>query len=144
MDKNPLIGKIVTAVWLADDKKAIRFDVGGEHIIAKADGDCCSSTWIESFDNPDALVGAEVVSAEDVGGIKPAKDDGDGSVVAFYGFKIATTKGVCVLDYRNESNGYYGGNLAWPGDYFYGGVYGQNESKEDWRLLVSVDSAGKP
>lgn len=38
---NPLIGKKVVAVYLAEDKKAIKFDVeDGEPIIAKTDGDC--------------------------------------------------------------------------------------------------------
>ena len=36
---NPLIGKKVVAVHLAEDKKAIKFDVeGGEPIVARADG----------------------------------------------------------------------------------------------------------
>jgi len=52
--------------------------------------------------------------------------------LALYGLKLTTDKGDLVLDYRNESNGYYGGSLSWPGEYHYGGVYGQNESKEDW------------
>jgi hypothetical protein len=37
-----------------------------------------------------------------------------------------------VIDYRNESNGYYGGELCWPDDHFYGGVHGQNVSTEQW------------
>lgn len=42
-----------------------------------------------------------------------------------------------VIDYRNESNGYYSGNLSWgDGDYFYGGVYGQNVSKQDWQKIA--------
>ncbi len=66
--KHPLVGERVLRVWLADDRKAIRFD------------------------------------------------------------------GACVIDYRNESNGYYGGDLVWPGKahHFYGGVYGQNVSTERW------------
>jgi len=31
--------------------------------------------------------------------------------VAYYGLRITTTKGRAVLDYRNTSNGYYGGGL---------------------------------
>ena len=53
--------------------------------------------------------------------------------------KIATEKGSCLLDYRNESNGYYGGILEWPPEkasYFYGGVYGQNVSNEVWRQIA--------
>ena len=53
--------------------------------------------------------------------------------VQYYGAKITTNKGDMVIDYRNDSNGYYGGEIVWPGEGFYGGVYGQNESNMDWR-----------
>lgn len=37
---NPLLGKVVTAVFLAKDRGAIRFDLeDGKSIIARADGD---------------------------------------------------------------------------------------------------------
>lgn len=133
-----LIGKTIVAVYLATDKKAMRFDVeGADPIIARVDGDCCSSTWIESIDAPDALLGT-VHLAEDIPmPHRAAADDSDGEVIAYYGFRIATERGACVIDYRNESNGYYGGNLSWPGDgYYYGGVYGQNISTEEWRQIA--------
>lgn len=140
MKTHILVGKTITAVHLADDKKAIRFDVdGGEPIVAKTDGDCCSSTWIENVENPGAIIGSPVLSADDIAMPSRELKRDDYEVVAFYGFKIATAKGECVIDYRNESNGYYGGNLAWPdGDYFYGGVYGQNISKEEWRQIAPL------
>ena len=134
---NPLIGKKVVAVHLAEDKKAIKFDVeGGEPIVARADGDCCSQSWIEYVETPENLLGT-VVAVEDVD--MPDKGSPDEyEVIAYYGCKIATEKGSCLLDYRNESNGYYGGNLSWLGkaSYFYGGVYGQNVSKEEWKQIA--------
>lgn len=133
--ENPLIGKTVVAVHLADDKKAIKFEVeGGDSIIARADGDCCSSTWIESLDAPQALIG-RVIAVEYLDMPQLPQTD-EFEVVAYYGLKITTEKGSCVLDYRNESNGYYGGNLAWPEEYFYGGVYGQNVSTEQWEKIA--------
>jgi hypothetical protein len=58
----------------------------------------------------------------------------DPDVLSYYGCKITTTNGIAVIDYRNDSNGYYGGNLVWPGERgFYGGVYGQNISKQVWQ-----------
>ncbi len=136
-----LIDKRIVKVWLADDQQAIKFDVeGGEPIIARADGDCCSHSWIESLDAPDALLGV-VQSVEDLpmpdlgnGKEQTYTKESDGESIAYYGCKITTERGACVIDYRNESNGYYGGSLSWPSDgYFYGGVYGQNVSKENWR-----------
>ncbi len=143
MEKNPLIGKVITAVWLADDKKAIKFDVDdSEPVIARADGDCCSSSWIENVEAPEVLVGSSVVSVEslDLSGANERNDE-YGDLVQHYGLRIRTALGACTLDYRNESNGYYGGSLSWPGDDFYGGVHGQNVSNDDWRRLAPATSA---
>lgn len=138
MRENPLVGKKVVAVHLAEDKKAIKFDVEGDKpIIARADGDCCSNSWIETVETPEHLLGTvtavEDVDMPDLG----SRDEYD--VIAYYGCKIHTEKGSCLLDYRNESNGYYGGSLEWPSEkanYFYGGVYGQNVSNEDWKKIA--------
>lgn len=132
--KNPLIGKRVTAVYIADDKEALKFDIeGAEPVIARVDADCCSQTWVETVETPEHLLGT-VTAVEDV----PMPDLGspdEFDVIAYYGCKIHTEKGSCLIDYRNSSNGYYGGSLCWPGEYFYGGVYGQ--------AISSVFSGGK-
>lgn len=138
---NALIGKTITVVYLAKDKMALRFDVeGGDPIIARADADCCSLTWIESLDTPELLIGGVVTAVEDLK-MPDLGSPGDYEVIAYYGCKVSTTKGACVIDYRNESNGYYGGNIVWPGgeyDTFYGGVYGQNVSSNEWTLLAGA------
>lgn len=124
-----LIGKTLTKVEVAADKLAIRFTVDGEEVIAKCDADCCSSTWIESVEMPAGGLPAKILEAGDLE--LPSRENEDG-LLQFYGLKLTTDKGDLVLDYRNESNGYYGGNLSWPGEYHYGGVYGQNNSTEEW------------
>jgi hypothetical protein len=129
--KNPLLGKTIKEVWLASDKMAIKF-VCDESIIAKVDADCCSHTWIESLDDPEALLG----TVREVEDLTLKVEEVDYETIQFYGLKITTEKGRCVIDYRNESNGYYGGNISWPGDHFYGGVYGQNVSTEEWKQVA--------
>ena len=131
-----LIGKRIVAAFIADDKKALKFDVAdGDPVVVKADGDCCSSTWIEGVDMPGVLLGT-VSAVEDLE-MPDLGSPGEYEKIAYYGCKITTEKGSCVIDYRNESNGYYGGNLSWPDDkYFYGGVFGQNVSTEDWKPLT--------
>lgn len=121
-----LVGKTLIKVELAEDRKAIRFTVADGAIVAKCDGDCCSDTWIESVDMPAGGLPALVLAAADLD--LPQHSD----ELALYGLKLTTDKGDLVLDYRNESNGYYGGNLSWPGEYHYGGVYGQNNSSAEW------------
>lgn len=132
-----LVGKTLSSVEVAADKKAIRFTVDGEQIVAKCDGDCCSSTWIESVDMPAGGLPARILAVEDLNMPEQPQAD-EYEVVAYYGLKLTTDKGDLVLDYRNESNGYYGGNLSWPDEYHYGGVYGQNNSKEEWQPVTET------
>jgi hypothetical protein len=131
--QNILVGKDILSVWLARDNQAIKFVCsGGAEIFARTDGDCCSQSWIEGIDDPSVLRGT-VISAEDVDMPELDYDHEEHECLRFYGFRIRTTRGVCTIDYRNSSNGYYGGSLEWPDDeYFYGGVHGQNVSKEEW------------
>lgn len=87
-DRNPLLGKTITAVYLAADKGALRFDVsGGEPVIARAYGDCCSHTWIEHVELPETVIGSPVLGAEDI----PMPDLGspdEYECLQYYGFKI--------------------------------------------------------
>lgn len=138
---HPLIGKTITAVHLAADNQALRFDVeGAEPIVARTEDDCCSYTWVESLDNVDALIGGTVAAVEDIDMPELGYDHEEYDVLAFYGCRITTDKGHCTIDYRNDSNGYYGGSLIWSGSYHYGGVFNQNVSKEEWRQLKPEDS----
>ncbi len=67
----------------------------------------------------------------------PDLTPGDGGETKYYGCKITTDKGHIIIDYRNESNGYYGGDIVWPDDRsFYGGVFGQNVSDEKWKDIA--------
>lgn len=126
-----LIGKTLQDVKIADDKKAILFVCDDGNHITKADGDCCSYTWIEHVELPALGFPCKVLS---VGALDLPEDGGDDDkVIKFYGLKLITDKGELVLDYRNSSNGHYGGNLCWPDDgCFDGGVFGQNVSSENW------------
>lgn len=86
-----------------------------EPLTLYAMGDCCSQSWIESIDAPTVLIG-EVISVEDIemphlGHIATAKHP-DVEYVQYYGLKIITEKGHCIIDYRNDSNGWYGGDLV--------------------------------
>lgn len=140
-EKNQLIGKTIKQVLLTEDRGAIKFVLAdGDEVVAMCDGDCCSHTWIEDVLNLDAALGAEVVSVEDIDlpaeFQQPTKTDHYEEEMAYYGLAINTTKGRCTIAYRNSSNGYYGGNLSWPGEHYYGGVYGQNRAEEQWKDVV--------
>lgn len=134
MKTNPIVGKTITALEIAEDKEALRFVLADGECIVRCDADCCSHTWIEHIELPALGFPAIVIAVDDLDLDRAPDDDGDYTVVKFYGCKVTTDRGEIVIDYRNSSNGYYGGSLSWPDDeYFYGGVYGQNVSKEEWR-----------
>lgn len=139
--ENLLIGKNIVSMKIAADNEAILFVTdGGESLVAKVDADCCSHTWVESIELPAKGFPFTVEDVQDLDmGKEPLSDDSF-ECLQFYGAKIITSSGDMVIDYRNESNGYYGGSICWPGDgYFYGGVYSQNVSDEEW---VEIRDAG--
>lgn len=138
--ENPLVGRTLVGVKLAKDRQAIKFLLSeGEPVIAKCDADCCSYTWVENIELPS--LPAMVRSVEDIEMPETTPPQGVNGPehpeeVAFYGCRITTSTGHLIIDYRNDSNGYYGGDLKWPGEYYYGGVYGQNVSNNDWEDVI--------
>lgn len=131
-----LVGHTISGIKIADDRMAILFITDRGDVIARTDGDCCSHSWIEHIENT-AIFPAEVVDVEDIAMDHSADPDND--ELSYYGLKITTATGHIVIDYRNESNGYYGGNITFPGEYFYGGVYDQNKSDERWIEIGGCD-----
>lgn len=113
--RKSFIGRTITGYVLAEDNESITFQfAAGDAITLVAYGDCCSHTWIESIDLPSNLLGTvqevEEIDMPDLGNIPTTKEDFVDQV-AYYGLKITTNKGSAVIDYRNNSNGYYGGSL---------------------------------
>lgn len=138
MNNNPLIGKTITGMKIAADRQAILFETTDGEMIVDVDADCCSYTWVEGIELPALGFPALVLSVDDLDmpqDDKPSNFHQDPDSLQFYGCKITTNRGEIVIDYRNDSNGYYGGSLAWPGEYHYGGVFGQNNSKHEWQPI---------
>lgn len=133
--KHILEGRTILNIQIASDKLALRFETDKGDVVAKVDGDCCSHTWIEEVEVL-ATLPCSVAAVEDLSLRKSECVDYD--TIQFYGCKITTDKGDITIDYRNSSNGYYGGDLWWPKEdpeaynHYYGGVYDQNVSTEQW------------
>lgn len=125
-----LVGKELDGFRISEDREQIIFTIRhpkpyagpqgqyhchSEPVVLQVYGDCCSYSWIESVDNPNALFG-KVLSVEDIE-MPEAKTwehrkEKECECVSFYGLKIVTERGHCVIDYRNDSNGYYGGWIS--------------------------------
>lgn len=131
---NLLLNKKIVKMQIASDKEALLFVTdNGDELVVRVDADCCSYTWIESVELPALGFPFTVIACDDLDMNKEPLENEEYECLQFYGAKITTDKGDLVIDYRNSSNGYYGGSIVWPGkNYFYGGAYGQNVSDEKW------------
>lgn len=82
-------------------------------------GDCCSTSWFESINNMDNLLDEYIIGIEE----KPertaessGKSPHEDNCIVVYGYTFKTRKGYCDIEFRNESNGYYGGRCNYlPG-----------------------------
>lgn len=138
---NALLGTTIQEMKIAQDKQSLLFVTADGPLVAKVDGDCCSHSWIEHVELPVNGFPATVKAAEDIP--MPDLGNGDAECRQYYGYKLTTDKGDIIIDYRNDSNGYYGGSIWFPDtdpsayNSYYGGVYGQNVSKEDWQDIAA-------
>lgn len=107
-----LLGKRITGVEIdTAAQEYLRFHTDDkEVVIYEAMGDCCSSSWVYSVSDPQVLLGEVVQAIEDVE--MPDETEEDGEYIKYYGVALRTNKGICRIEYRNSSNGYYGGSLS--------------------------------
>lgn len=77
------------------------------------EGDCCSTSFVESIDVSTGIVGAKIVGVEEATLESPpiGTDLSKYEHLECYNLRIITTLGDVVVDFRNDSNGYYGGNV---------------------------------
>jgi hypothetical protein len=68
-------------------------------------------SWIEHLEAPDSVAGREIVEVTDE--VMSREDDGDYECLQSYQTKFRLDNGETItLEYRNESNGYYGGYVV--------------------------------
>ena len=112
MDPSPLAGQSLASVEVSEDKERLVFTLAdGRTMTYTAEGDCCSQSWIEHLTVPPDIAGAEVTGwrQQDMG-----QTEQDYETIKVYQTSFATPKGEIIVEYRNSSNGYYGGWLSGP------------------------------
>lgn len=117
MDKaaDAMAGRELARVVVDPDKMSIGFefkDGGCQGFVVS--GDCCSRSWIEHIEFPledgcAGLVVTEIVQVH-MGNIE--HDGTKFDCLQAYETRFRTAKGDIVLEYRNDSNGYYGGDIS--------------------------------
>jgi hypothetical protein len=108
-DEKKLIGLTITSFNLTPSGKTVTLHTTKGDVTLECGADCCSESWIEHLSIP--KLPATILSIED-------KDfgrcDSDGTRQEYdqkYSTILKTDQGDFEIEYRNSSNGYYGGWL---------------------------------
>ena len=109
-----LVGKHVLGVQMNTGKDVVRFITTTGVLDYECYGDCCSESWVNHVNDIGNLIDATVTLVEEFDfhsmlGIEPEPTRQDSDEVLFH--KVHTNKGTCLIEFRNSSNGYYGGNF---------------------------------
>lgn len=107
-DEKLLVGTTLLGVEWDDDEISFITDKG--RLRAYVYGDCCSSTWVESVEHPVRGYPAKVLEVRETELPWP-EPNREYDVLSSYGLRVVTENGDLDIDYRNDSNGYYGGSL---------------------------------
>jgi hypothetical protein len=110
-----LVDKTIKEVRMELTNTCIQFETDQGVFSYITEGDCCSESWINHISGLQALIGQKVLKTEqiDMPEIHEGQEgfSGKQEVEKVYSFKMFTSQGVCELEMRNASNGYYGGSL---------------------------------
>lgn len=122
MDLEELIGKSIVSVFVSSDKKLIKFECADGDICYEAYGDCCSESFIELVLRPNVY--GEYMLVKSVEEVEmPSIIVSEYSEHKLYGIKIHVQdeprdRGHEIfIEFRNTSNGYYGGDLRLTKDF---------------------------
>jgi len=112
-----MLNRTLKSVVLSPDKETVEFTMLANDVFKfRVEGDCCSHSWIEHLTVPDDIDGAVLLSVEEGNNISWDAHKCDGSCphdhLQVYNTHFKTTRGDVVLEYRNDSNGYYGGYIV--------------------------------
>jgi hypothetical protein len=106
----------INSIYLSSLKDFVVFETNRFFIAFSTMADCCSESWINHISGLECLSNTIVIKTEAVTQMKKLEKGDEGfsgkqEVDEIYSFKIFTPDGVCELEMRNASNGYYGGWL---------------------------------
>lgn len=104
-----VFGKVIKSVYMDEDSQYLvlisDFD---DYLVYKAEGDCCSSSWFESINNIESLINQKVIGIEE--NPESIREDEQDDCLRVYGYTLKTSQGYVDVEFRNSSNGYYGGS----------------------------------
>lgn len=124
-DFSCLEGTFIKEIWYHEDHDLLAFVTPEETFYYVCEGDCCSTSYVEHWDGIAAfmpkdgqlakIIAVESISMDEVQAkINEEDKENEDTIyhdncISVYGLKFITTFGQSTLEYRNQSNGYYGG-----------------------------------
>ncbi len=111
-----LIGKKVLKIEIDKEKQHyLKFTTDSGEFLYFAEGDCCSESWFYGMNGVESLIGQVVKTVEqaDLGVV--LNYIGRQEETEAYCIKITSTGGHTDIEFRNSSNGYYGGSVVYLG-----------------------------
>lgn len=115
-----LVGRTINAIQIDDaEQHYLAFGTDSGRIIYVAEGDCCSESWFYHILGVDNLLGQTVLETESCYLGEPEDGFSRQESDKLYSIKLRTARGYADIEFRNSSNGYYGGYLdiyldEWP------------------------------
>lgn len=109
-----LVGKIIKEMHINAEKNVLRFILdNGDLIYASAVGDCCSTSWFEDIEYAECLYNNTILKIFEREMPERFRDEKtiDKDFIELYGWTMETQSGRCDIEMRNQSNGYYGGEV---------------------------------
>ena len=114
-----LSGKIIKKIEISEDNESIVFTTKDKKEFAyDTYGDCCSYSWFAHISSLKSLLENLIIDVNDSKHL-PTQEEAEREPdqigkgfdsLALYGYDLYTEKGVCTIEFRNDSNGYYGGS----------------------------------
>ncbi len=105
-----LAGRRLQSVALSDDQELVVFSFeDGAPAVFRVEGDCCSHSWVEHLEAPASVAGRILVDVDD---LRTGQEETGDGLRQSYQTRFALDNGESItIEYRNDSNGYYGGYL---------------------------------
>lgn len=104
-----LLNKVVKRVFKNDDNDFIVFEFEEGFAAYNIEGGCCSSSYIQSINNLQGIIGNPIIEISAKENVSASVVIDEDSHIDYWGYSITSTKGICDIEFRDESNGYYSG-----------------------------------
>lgn len=84
---------------------------GGDTHYYSLEGDCCSESWLYAINGVEGLLDSQIQAVQPIEMPEPTDDRSRQEYDQLWCIRLVTNKGFCDIEFRNSSNGYYGGWL---------------------------------